>query len=108
MPLLHFFNRKNPLLFEKDGSLNLGWLLAGATIAVGLGISIRMAALNNTAVLIAALGFDATIVVALLIGAYPIAKAKILAKSEVLKASMQSFRRPQFGVNTEEHDDSTL
>lgn len=84
--------RENPWLFERDGDLNPTWLLVVIFAAVGIGMSILagVVALRQPdkawPAVVASLLFLLMSIVAFLIGAYPIAKAKVLAQSEVLKA----------------------
>lgn len=102
--------RRNPLLFEKDGSLNPTWIFAGLYLLVGL-VLIGIAAwlsleLRTPVPVLAALAFTALCIAMLLIGALPLNKAKVLAESRVVAEGFKTLGGAvHFGGSTEPFDD---
>lgn len=72
---------ENYLLFEKDGDFNPTWLFVGLYVGLGAYGCIRAMESGKQAAMIAVLSFLATTIVALLVSALPISKAKVLANS---------------------------
>lgn len=102
--------RLNPLLFEKDGSLNPTWIFAGLYLLVGL-VLVGIAGwvsieLRTPLPVLAALAFTALVIAMLLIGALPLNKAKVLAESRVVAEGFRTLgSAAHFGGSTEPHDD---
>lgn len=89
-------DRKNPLLFERSGDFNPGWLIFVVFSALGAGISVGalVAALRNASAwpaAIAALSFVAFVMLCTAIMVVPIARAKLLAPA--LKDSVAGIAR---------------
>lgn len=73
-------NRKNPLLFERDGDLNPTWIFVTVYLAIGaVGASLVLWGGDGKAQ-IGALTFVGTMTLSLLVSALPRDRAKILAQ----------------------------
>jgi hypothetical protein len=96
---------KGTRLYERDGDLNPTWIFVTCFIALGLVLCIAAIASRNALALIAAMSFCAMMIVALLMSALPINKAKILSRAKLGDIGRGvTGRAREYGGSTEEYD----
>ncbi len=75
---------------ERDGDLNPTWIFVTGYLVLGVGVCIAAVKTGNPIAIAAALGFLTTVILALLMTAAPVSKAKILARARLAAVAKEA------------------